>query len=365
MHNKKSSVLYIDDESYNLTAFMAEFRRYYNVFTTTSVREAIEILQKNDIDLIITDQRMPEMTGVQFLEAVIAEFPKPARMILTGYSDIDAITKAINNGAVLRYITKPWDPAELKQIIDMGIRVHELEESERQLIKHLETNVEKQNQAIELFKKYVPENIFRQVVGSQQEPHIISDEGEFRIISVLFADIRDFTRFSEKLDAKTLVDYLNSYFTVMINCVTKNQGYVYKLMGDGLIATFGAPTSSIYNQRNAVFCALDMMEALKEFNRTTASDFQHETFIGIGINTGETIVGHIITENFMSYEAIGETVDKASRIQDLTRSMPNTILMSEATYNAVKNDVLTSEMTEIEDHKVGEKVYKVIGKRKP
>src|SRR6185312_5301415 len=110
MSNKKFSVLYIDDESHNLTAFMAEFRRYYNVFTTTSAREAIGILQKNDIDVIITDQRMPEMTGVQFLEAVISEFPNPVRMILTGFSDIDAITKAINTGSVLRYITKPWDP---------------------------------------------------------------------------------------------------------------------------------------------------------------------------------------------------------------------------------------------------------------
>lgn len=350
---QKPIILYVDDELFNLTTFTAALRRHYKILTASSAREAIELLGANTVALIITDQRMPEMTGVQFLEAVIPEYPEPVRMILTGYSDIDAITNAINTGSVLRYITKPWNEPELRQIIDMGIKIHQLEKNSNKLLKNLEDELKNQKKTLELFRKYVPENIIKQAMHTERQQ--IFTEGEYRIISTLFSDIREFTRLSEQLEPKVLVNYLNEYFSVMVDCVIKNRGAIYKLAGDGLWAIFGWPVSAIYNQRNAVFCALDMIDALHAFNCSYGRQINYQTVIGIGIGTGDAVVGQIQTENFSSYTVIGESVDAAASIEQVTHSMPDAVLISEVTYQAVKND--------IEVEKLSDNLYRVI-KRK-
>ena len=124
-------ILYVDDEQDNLTVFNSAFRRDYEVHLATSGAEGLEILKKHEIHLIITDQRMPEMTGIQFLEKIIPEYPDCIRMILTGFSDIEAIIQAINTGRVYRYITKPWSKEELKINIDKALETYHLREQNR------------------------------------------------------------------------------------------------------------------------------------------------------------------------------------------------------------------------------------------
>lgn len=333
--NEKPNILYLDDESVNLDVFKAQFRKFYNIFITTSPYEAVEILKNHPISLIITDQRMPNMTGVQFLEAVIPEHPDPIRMILTGFSDIDALKKAINGGSVLRYITKPWDQQELKQIIDMGIEMYRLEQAEKKLISDLETQLKTQQEEIKIFEKYIPENILNQFL--KQEQDIETLEGEPRIVSMLFADIRNFTHFSEKLKPAEIVNYLNHYFSIMISHINKHHGFVYKLLGDGLIAMFGAPYSSINNQLNALHTALEMKEeGLKKFNEFARNNNYEDAVIGISICTTETIVGHIAAKNFITYEAIGSIIGITQEMEHLTRTMPNALLVCEVTFNALK-----------------------------
>jgi len=130
-------ILYVDDEQDNLTVFNSAFRRDYDVYLAKSGVEGLEILKKHQIQLIITDQRMPEMTGIQFLERIIPEYPDCIRMILTGFSDIEAIIQAINTGRVYRYITKPWSREELKINIDKALETYHLREQNRQLIEDL------------------------------------------------------------------------------------------------------------------------------------------------------------------------------------------------------------------------------------
>jgi response regulator RpfG family c-di-GMP phosphodiesterase len=108
LDTKKYNILYVDDEQHNLNSFKAAFRRHYNVYTALGAKEGIEVLNTNPIHLIITDQRMPEMTGVEFLEKAIGLYPETIRMILTGFSDVEDIIRAINTGRIYRYITKPW-----------------------------------------------------------------------------------------------------------------------------------------------------------------------------------------------------------------------------------------------------------------
>lgn len=128
MGNKpiKHTVLFVDDEQNNLTVFRTAFRRYYNIYTAISAKEGLEILRQHQVHLLITDQRMPKMTGIEFLEKVIPEFPNIIRMVLTGFSDVEAIIQAINKGQVYRYITKPWNTDELKLTIDNALETYDL-----------------------------------------------------------------------------------------------------------------------------------------------------------------------------------------------------------------------------------------------
>ncbi len=126
-------LLYVDDEKDNLTAFHAVLRRHYHVLTAQSGKEALKTLEREKVDLIISDQRMPKMTGVELFEKVRAKYPHIIRMILTGYSDVQSIIDAINKGQVYHFITKPWNVNELKVILDNALEAQELKRKNREL----------------------------------------------------------------------------------------------------------------------------------------------------------------------------------------------------------------------------------------
>lgn len=128
------SILYVDDERNNIIVFKNAFFRHYNIFTALSGEEGLEIIKKNEIHLVITDQKMAGMSGVEFLENVVESHPDTIRMILTAYSDIDFIMRAINTCGIYQYILKPWDSRELKIIIDNALDSYELKRNNEKLI---------------------------------------------------------------------------------------------------------------------------------------------------------------------------------------------------------------------------------------
>lgn len=134
---EEKTILYIDDEEKNLSSFKAVFRKEYKVYVASSAQEGIEIMETHPINLVITDQRMPNMTGVEFLERIVDRYPDVTRIILTGYSDVEAIIQAINKGQVYRYITKPWRREELKETIDNALEYHFLKQENHGLIESL------------------------------------------------------------------------------------------------------------------------------------------------------------------------------------------------------------------------------------
>ena len=134
---EKINILFVDDEEKNLRSFKSALRREYTIFTANSGAEGIEILRKQQVHIIITDQRMPEMTGIEFLESIIEEVNDPIRILLTGYADIDAVIGAINKGQVYRYMTKPWREDEMKQVIQNAYEVYHLRERNKRLTEDL------------------------------------------------------------------------------------------------------------------------------------------------------------------------------------------------------------------------------------
>ncbi|NQX37855.1 Response regulator receiver domain-containing protein [Pedobacter steynii] len=128
-----ANVLYVDDEVHNLNAFKASFRRKFNIFTANSAVEGRQILESEDIHVIVTDQRMPVTTGIEFLESIIPDFPEPIRILLTGYADINAVIDAINKGQVYRYIQKPWMEDDLRINIEKAFELYMLRKENRDL----------------------------------------------------------------------------------------------------------------------------------------------------------------------------------------------------------------------------------------
>ncbi len=138
MFDSNGIILYIDDEEQNLLAFRSAFRRIYEVHTALSAEQGLQILETEAIEVIITDQRMPDMTGTEFLEQIIPIYPNIIRMILTGFSDIGAIVEAINRGQVYRYINKPWNKDDLKIAIDNALDSFRLRSHNKMLVEHLQ-----------------------------------------------------------------------------------------------------------------------------------------------------------------------------------------------------------------------------------
>lgn len=144
------SILYIDDEENNLISFRSTFRRDYHIHVATTGQRGLEIMEKHHIQLVITDQRMPDMTGIEFLEKIVPLYPDCMRMIMTGFSDMDAIIQAINKGNIYRYVSKPWNREDLKITIDSALEVYNLKSQNRHLIEDLkEANLNLEKKVME------------------------------------------------------------------------------------------------------------------------------------------------------------------------------------------------------------------------
>ncbi len=124
---KKAKMLVVDDEPDNLDLLYRTFRRDFNVLKAESGVHALEILaSEGEVAVIISDQRMPEMKGTEFLSKTVPQFPDTMRIILTGFTDVEDLVEAINSGQVYKYITKPWDPNELKAVVQRAAETYEL-----------------------------------------------------------------------------------------------------------------------------------------------------------------------------------------------------------------------------------------------
>lgn len=137
MSSESINVLYVDDEENNLNSFKASLRRNFNIHLAINAEAGIQILQQNEIHVLITDQRMPGTLGTELLARVVREFPDPVRILLTGFSDIEAIKDAINRGQIYHYLQKPWSEDDLRETIHSAFEVYKLRKEQRELSENL------------------------------------------------------------------------------------------------------------------------------------------------------------------------------------------------------------------------------------
>ncbi len=179
--------------------------------------------------------------------------------------------------------------------------------------------------------------VFGRYVATQVADEILAGRielgGELRVATVLFTDIRGFTAMSEKMEPTAVIGFLNAYFEHMVGCVIENGGVLDKFIGDAIMALFGVPIarSPEEDARAAVRCAVEMRLALATLNTERGARGEPPLEMGIGIHTGDLVVGNIGTKDRTEYTVIGDAVNLASRLEGMTKTLGQPVLISEAT----------------------------------
>jgi len=184
-----------------------------------------------------------------------------------------------------------------------------------------------------VFGQYVSPIVAQKLISQTKD--LTGDKAETREISVLFLDIRNFTKFSESKSPQEVFDFLNQLFGHLIKIVDNHGGFVNKFMGDGILAVFGAPLSHPKHAKQAFFAAQDILRKVESLNNSGEIP---ETRIGIGIHSGLALIGSVGSEERREYTIIGDTVNLASRIEQLTKEFQVQCLITEETWSRVKED---------------------------
>ena len=215
-----------------------------------------------------------------------------------------------------------------------------------------------------LFQRFVSGHVVDELLkqGSDQ----ISLGGKKQKLVVFFSDIRNFTTMSEKLPPEEVVEVLNFYFKEMTNIAFKYGGTVDKYIGDAIMVEFGAPLPQPNDEELAVRMAIDMQARMKELREIWRSEGKVPFEIGIGINSGEAVVGFMGTERKMEYSALGDTVNLASRLETLTKEYHASIIISQSVYDKVKDIVEVKALGEatVKGRSIKTTIYDVLGLKK-
>ncbi len=202
-------VLYIDDEENNLQAFKASFRRQYEIYTAISAADGLKVLENVTIHVILADQKMPNTTGVEFFKSITDSYPDPIRILLTGYTDIEALADAINHGDIYRYITKPWNDLELHNSIKNAYDAYRAKIDLRNKIVELE----KTNDELNRFIYSISHELRAPLVSAMGIVNLVKMEGLYNSSGEYWSLIETC---SNKLDyyiQKTLQYYKNNKTT--------------------------------------------------------------------------------------------------------------------------------------------------------
>lgn len=229
------------------------------------------------------------------------------------------------------FFTSPW-PMLARSIlmIAAGVVCGFIGVQTRHRIAALLESLTERHRVVSMFGQYVSPAVAEQLL--QQH---VGAAGEVRQVTIMFLDIRNFTTFAERKTPTEVVEYLNTLFRVMITLVDANHGIINKFLGDGFMACFGAPLSDGHDSQNAVRAAIEIAGAVE---RLSADRAIAPTRIGIGLHAGPAVTGSVGGDERKEYTVIGDTVNLASRVEQLNKQYGSILLVTDAVWQAVKDD---------------------------
>lgn len=190
------------------------------------------------------------------------------------------------------------------------------------------------------FARFAPAELVERIVGGGLQ----AEKGERRDATVLFADIRDFTRISERLDPAMVVEMLNGYFSAMSEVIRSHHGHVTRIMGDGIMSVFGALEPNPWHVQDAVEAAVGMQAALGMYNERLRARGLPELRVGIGIHCGPVVAGLVGSDELLEFTVMGDVVNVASRVEALTRQLDGGILITGEVRSRLGDRFRMSEM---------------------
>jgi class 3 adenylate cyclase len=341
----KPVILCVDDEQMVLSSLKqqlkSQFAGNYQIETAESGEEALELVLEMvannvDIPVIISDQIMPGMKGDELLQQVHALSPRTLTVLLTGQASMAAISNAVNQARLYRYIAKPWDQQDLWMTI--GEAAHSYFQDKKIgeqniLLQQMNLNLEEMNQELEkklrTLHRFVPHQ-FLNVLNVQEYDEIERGRSVERMMSVMFADIRGFTMMSEQLQPREIFAFINSYYGHLGPAIHMHGGFIDKYIGDAIMALFE-------DADKAVESALAMIKALEEYNQGRERAGYQPIAIGIGINSGMLIMGTVGEEDRLQTTVMGDIVNLASHAESLTKHYGVQIIITDHTLNTLQN----------------------------
>jgi len=212
------------------------------------------------------------------------------------------------------------------------------------------------------FQYYLTASVVEQML---KNPEKLKLGGEKKDLTVLFSDIRGFTSISERMAPELLVKFLNEYLTKMTDIVFKYDGLLDKYIGDALMAIWGAPLDQPDHARRACFTALEMVEELRVLREKWAAEGMPRLDIGIGINVGPMVVGNMGSERRFNYTVMGDSVNLGSRLEGLNKLYGTNVIVSEMTYERVRDEILGRELdsVRVKGKHQPVKIYELLARR--
>ncbi|MBN2437091.1 MAG: response regulator [Deltaproteobacteria bacterium] len=326
-------ILIVDDEEgVRISLKKVLERDGYEVLLADRGAEGIEIVRKfpEDIETVISDFKMPGMDGLETLTEIGRINPDIIRIILTGYATLDRAIETVNLG-IDGFLTKPFDNKEIRA------KIREFVIKKR-------------------LKQFVPDQVLQEMqrTGKQLAPRK-------QIVSVLFTDIRGFAEMSSKMSAQEIADILNKYYFLPLDrIVFEYNGTLDKHIGDSIMAIFGAPLSYKDDAFRAISCAVKMRETMTEINKILSRE-NSRIPIGIGIATGEVMVGMFGSPIKKEYTVLGTPVNLASRLERIAAE--DQILICKDTFRIISDAFKTQEINNVSLKGIegGKSIFEVIG----
>ncbi len=340
--NRAPRILVADDDWLNrdlLKAYLSSSG--CEVVTAVDGREALDAALKHPPDLALVDVQMPRMDGLALCKALKAN-PSTRFMpivIVTALDTEEEKLKALDVGAD-DFITKPYSSVILLTRVRSLLR-----------IKKLHDEVESRNRLLrQVLDRFLAEDV-TDVILTDPERYLKLG-GDVRLVTVLFADIRGFTRFTEENTAEHVIHTLNHIFQSLSKVVFEHQGTFDKYLGDGFMAFYGAPVSGEDDAMRAVESALEMQRLFRDLRKASGDELKG-LGLGIGLHSGEAVVGNIGSDKVMDYTVVGDVVNVAKRLQEQAEG--GQILLSQTTYEMAHKEVEAEPLEPIQ----------VIGRREP
>ena len=303
----------------------------YEVWEAADGRQAIHLAQKVTFDLILLDLNLPEADGLTVLKAMregTGRSEVPVLMV-SGEHEIDKIAACLKARAN-DFLTKPVDHGLLR------VKV--------------EANIDTRRQHLRMMEKFFPPEIARQLIDN---PELVNEARDAEV-SVLFADIRGFSRLSEKLGTVQTLQLVRDTMGVLTGCVAEYSGVVVDFIGDGMMAMWGAPSNQPDHAQLACRAALAMIDCLPELNARWAGRLPEVLDYSIGINSGVAQVGNMGTQQRFKYGVLGNVVNVASRVQGATKYLKTRLVVSQSTLDRVGGEFESRRLAEVRVVNIGE-----------